>query len=104
MARQNRYRLVFRNKSGEKKYVTLNFKNSKRNTFSLTEIDYITSLFSDAAMLASFVGISNEEFDKGYFAIDYKNNSRLKSLELVFNDMVFLKDVAENNLGESKLS
>ena len=48
MARQNRYSLVFRNKSGEKKYVTLNFKNSKRNTFSLTEIDYITSLFSDA--------------------------------------------------------
>lgn len=104
MARQNRYGLVFHAKSGEKKYVTLNFKNNKRNTFSLTEIDYITSLFSDAAMLASFVGISNEEFDKGYFAIEYKSNSRLKSLELVFNDMIFLKDLAEKNLGESKVS
>ena len=104
MARTDRYSLVFHAKSGEKKYVTLNFKDSKRNTFSLTEIDYITSLFSDAAMLASFVGISNEEFDKGYFAIEYKSNSRLKSLELVFSDMTFLKELAEKNLGESKVS
>ena len=104
MASKDRYSLVFHAKDGEKKLIVINLKDSKRTNFALTEIDYITSLFPDADTLASFVGIPAEECEKGYFAVEYKSNNRLKSLELVFSNMTFLKELAEKNLGKSKVS
>ena len=102
MAKSNRYCLVYHFKNGDKRDVKITFENGKvRQTFALTEIDFMTSLFPDSDTLAKFVKIDGKD---GYFAIEYKSNNRVNSLELVFSDMKFINSVAKKYSGESNLS
>ena len=102
MAKSNRYCLVYHFKNGDKRDVKITFENGKvRQTFALTEIDFMTSLFPDSDTLAKFVKIDGKD---GYFSIEYKSNNRVNSLELVFSDMKFINSLAKKYFGESNLS
>lgn len=105
MAKNNRYCLVYHFKNGDKRVVKITFEDGKvRQTFALTEIDFMTSLFPNSDAFARFVQIDGEEAKDGYFAIEYKSNNKINSLELVFSDMKFINSLAKKYFGESNLS
>lgn len=105
MANKKRYSFVFHSKNGEKNIISIHFKDGKmHDSFALTEVDCFTTAFPNADVMARFLKIPKEDYEGGYFAIEYKSNGRFKSLELVFDDSTFLRKLAKDNFGESKLS
>lgn len=95
----NRYKLVYHYYNGNKKIFSLDFVDgSHRDKFALTEIDIFTSNFSNEEELAKALNSIFPGYEKGYFTIEYNSNGHLNSLELVFNDMPFIRKLATENL------
>lgn len=98
----NRYRLVYHYYNGNKKTFSLDFEDgSHRDKFALTEIDAFTSNFSNEEELAKAISLVFPGYEKGYFTIEYNSGGHLNALELVFNDMNFIRKLATENLREA---
>ena len=97
--RANRYKLVYHYYNGNKKIFSLDFVDgSHRDKFALTEIDVFTSNFSNEEELAKALSLIFPGYENGYFTIEYNSRGYLNSLELVFNDMPFIRKLATENL------
>lgn len=98
----NRYKLVYHYNNGKQRVLTLDFEDgSRRDKFALTEIDALTTSFSNEKELEKALNSLFPGYEKGYFTIEYKSKGTLNSLELVFNDMPFVRQLATENLKKS---
>ena len=98
----NRYKLVYHYYNGKKKVFGLDFEDgSHRDKFALTEIDAFTSNFSNEEELTKAISLIFPGYEKGYFTIEYNSGGHLNSLELVFNDMTFIRKLATENLRQT---
>ena len=105
MAGRDRYKLVYHYKDGGEKIFELSYENgSCRKAFTLTEIDMFTTNFSNEEELEKALNLVFPGYKNGYFSIEYNSNGRLTSMELAFNDMTFIRELASKNLRESKVS
>lgn len=97
-----RYRLVFHYYEGGTKTLTLKFQNGEvKSKFALTEIDVFTSNFANEDELAHALNVVFSGFENGYFDIEYNAGGTVKPLELVFNDMPFIRGLAMDNIRKS---
>ena len=95
----NRYKLVYHYYNGNKKIFGLDFEDgTHRDKFALTEIDAFTSNFSNEEELTKSLSVIFSGYENGYFTIEYNSGGRLSSLELVFNDLPFIRKLATENL------
>ena len=95
----NRYKLVYHYYNGNKKIFGLDFEDgTHRDKFALTEIDAFTSNFSSEEELTKALSLVFSGYEKGYFTIEYNSGGHLNSLELVFNDLPFIRKLATENL------
>ena len=106
MANQvNRYKLVYHYNKGAKKVFGLDFEDgTHRDKFTLTELDAFTSNFSDEEELTKALSLIFPGYENGYFTIDYNSNGHLNSLELVFDDLPFIRKLATKNLNKTIVS
>lgn len=100
----DRYRLVYHFKDGKTENFTLHFEDgSVRNKFSLTEIDALTTSYSNREEFEKNIQLIFPKFKDGCFSIEYTTDHETKNLELVFNDMNVLRKIALENKGNSKI-
>lgn len=105
MARINRYRLVYHYFDGSEKVFDINYEDgTHRDKFMLTEIDALTSKFSNDDELSKVLNLVSDNYQNGYFVIEYNSNGSAKTLEIIFNDIPFLGDLAMRNLRQTKIS
>lgn len=98
----NRYKLIYHYYSGNKKIFGLDFEDgTHRDKFALTELDAFTSNFSNEEELTKALSLIFSGYENGYFTIEYNSGGHLNSLELVFNDMTFIRKLATENLRET---
>lgn len=105
MAEQiNRYKLVYHYYKGGNKLFKLDYEDgSHRDKFTLTEIDAFTSYFANGEELENLLNLFSPGYEGGYFTIEYNSGGHLNSLELVFNDMPFIRKLAMENLRKSEV-
>lgn len=97
-----RYSLVFHYFEGGTKTFTLKFADGEvKSKFTLTEIDVFTSNFSSGDELVCALNTVFPGFEDGYFNIEYNMDGSQKPLELVFNDMSFIRNLAKCNIRKS---
>ncbi len=101
----NRYRLVYHYFKGGEKLFSVDYQDGRhRDRFMLTEIDALTSRCADEKQLAQVLKVVSDDYNNGYFVIEYNSQGSLKTMELVFNDMPLLGQIAFNNCGKSRIS
>ena len=97
------YQLVFYH-NGDRKIFNLDFEDkTNRATFTLTELDALTSNFANENEFIAAISKVFSGYEEGRFAIEYKDKGDLKRLHLVFNDVPFIKKLANDNLREAKI-
>lgn len=101
----NRYSLVYHYSNGDRKVFALDFENGDhREKFSLTELDAFTSGFSSEEELTRALNVVFGGYNDGHFNIEYKSGGALRSMEIVYNDLPFIRDLAKHNLRSSHVS
>ena len=101
----NRYSLVYHYNNGGRKVFALDFENgTHREKFSLTELDAFTSNFSSEEELTRALNVVFGGYNDGHFNIEYKSGGSLRSMEIVYNDLPFIRDLAKHNLRSSNVS
>ena len=105
MAIKDRYKLVYHYDDGSEKLFELDYADgTHRKAFTLTEIDTFTTNFSNEKELEEKLNLIFPGYNNGHFSIEYRSNGSIKSLELVFSDINFIKEVARKNLKASNVS
>lgn len=105
MAGRDRYKLVYHYKNGGEKLFELYYDDGTyRKAFTLTEIDMFTTNFSNEDELEKALNMVFPGYENGYFSIEYNSGGALTSMELVFSDMTFIRELASKNLRDSKVS
>lgn len=105
MAGINRYRLVYHYFDGKEKVFEVNYEDgTHRDRFMLTEIDALTSKFSNDDELAKVLNFVSSGYKDGYFLIEYNSNRKVKTMELVYNNIPFLGELSLKNLRQTKIS
>lgn len=105
MAGINRYKLVYRYFDGREKVFDVNYEDgTHRDRFMLTEIDALTSKFSNDDELSKVLNLVSDGYKDGYFIIEYNSNGKAKTMELVYNNIPSLGSLALKNLRKTKIS
>ncbi len=105
MAGINRYRLVYHYFDGGKKVFDVKYEDgTHRDKFMLTEIDALTSKFSNDVELSKMLNLVSDNYQNGCFIIEYNSNGSTKTLETIFNDIPSLGQLAQKNLRRSNIS
>lgn len=98
----NRYKLIYHYYQGGKKPFELDYEDgTHRDKFALTELDAFTSNFSNEEELTKALNLVASGYENGYFTIEYNSGGKVNSLELVFNDMTFIRKLATENLRQT---
>lgn len=105
MAGRDRYKLVYHYKDGGTKTFELDYEDkTHRKAFTLTELDMLTTNFPNEKELEKALNLVFPGYENGYFVIEYKSGGTISSMELVFSDMTFIKELASKNLRNSTVS
>lgn len=105
MGFKERYKLVYHYRKGGSHEFSYDMGNGKvRDRFYLTEIDVFTSNFADDEELSRGLNLLSNVYNDGYFTIEYRTNGVLKTMELVFKDMPFVRKLALDNIRKATLA
>ena len=102
--RGNRYKLVCKKLDGNEEVFYLDYEDgTRRNNFSLTELDAFTTNFEDKDQMISAISFLFPNWNGGNLWIEYKYGNKTNRLDLVFNDQINLSKISKEISGKSNL-